>query len=188
QHVELARDWAGKFNATFVPGYRADDPEGLRGGVPGVLKLPAARILDETAVVPGVDGQKMSKSYDNTIQLFAPDKAVKKAIMGIKTDSTPVEAPKPTEGSALYALLKLMADPADFAELDRRWRAGGEGYGVFKQQLLDLFHATFDDARARHTELERDPAEVERVLQAGAERARELASQVLAAVKRAAGC
>src|SRR5690606_12718639 len=61
QHVELARDWAGKFNATFVPGYRADDPEGLRGGVPGVLKLPAARILDETAVVPGVDGQKMSK-------------------------------------------------------------------------------------------------------------------------------
>lgn len=187
QHLELARDWATKFNLAYVPGYRPDDPEGERGGVPGVLRLPEARILDSTAVVPGTDGQKMSKSYDNTIELFGNDKAVKKAIMGIKTDSTPVEAPKPVAGNPLYGLLKLMAPADDFAEIDRRWRAGGEGYGVFKAELLDLFHATFDAARARHAELCKDPGEVERVLQNGAERARKLAREQMAKVRRATG-
>lgn len=187
QHLELARDWATKFNLAYVPGYRPDDPEGQRGGAPGVLRLPEARILESTAVVPGTDGQKMSKSYDNTIELFGSDKAVKKAIMGIKTDSTPVEAPKPVEGNALYDLLKLLAPPADFAEIDRRWRAGGEGYGLFKKELLDLFHATFGAARARYAELSGDPAEVERVLQDGAERARKLAGEQMAKVRRAVG-
>ncbi|HEY6729214.1 MAG TPA: tryptophan--tRNA ligase [Polyangiaceae bacterium] len=187
QHLELARDWASKFNRVYVPGYRPDDPEGLRGGTPGVLRLPEARILESTAVVPGTDGQKMSKSYDNTIELFGSDKAVKKAIMGITTDSTPVEEPKPVAGSALYGLLKLMAPAADFAEIDRRWRAGGEGYGVFKKELLDLFHATFDAARARHDELSKDPGAVERVLQDGAQRARSLAAEQMARVRRAVG-
>lgn len=187
QHLELARDWASKFNRAYVPGYRADDPEGQRGGVRGVLRLPEARILESTAVVPGTDGQKMSKSYDNTIELFGSDKAVKKAIMGITTDSTPVEAPKPVEGNPLYGLLKLMAAPNDFAEIDRRWRAGGEGYGVFKKELLDMFHATFDAARARHAELSRDPGAVERVLQDGAQRARALAGEQMARVRRAVG-
>lgn len=187
QHLELARDWATKFNLAYVAGYRPDDPEGQRGGSPGVLRLPEAHILESTAVVPGTDGQKMSKSYDNTIELFGSDKAVKKAIMGIKTDSTPVEAPKPISESPLYALLKLMAPPDDFAQIDRRWRAGGEGYGVFKKELLDLFHATFDAARARHVELTADPAAVEAVLMAGAARARELAQQQMALVRRAVG-
>ncbi|HEU5074892.1 MAG TPA: tryptophan--tRNA ligase [Polyangiaceae bacterium] len=187
QHLELTRDWASKFNRAYVPGYRPDDPEGLRGGVPGVLRLPEARILETTAVVPGTDGQKMSKSYDNAIELFGSDKAVKKAIMGITTDSTPVEAPKPVEGSALYALLELMAPPGDFAEIDRRWRTGGEGYGVFKKELLDLFHATFDVARARHAELCKDAGSVERVLQDGAARARVLAQETLARVRSATG-
>jgi len=187
QHLELARDWATKFNLAYVPGYKPEDPEGQRGGAPGVLRLPEARILEQTAVVPGTDGQKMSKTYDNTIELFGSDKAVKKAIMGIKTDSTPVEAPKPTDDNALYGLLKLMAAPGDFAEIDRRWRAGGEGYGVFKKELLDLFHATFDAARARHAELSRDPGAVEQVLADGALRARGLAQETMARVRRAVG-
>lgn len=187
QHVEFARDWATKFNIAFVPGYRPDDPEGKKGGVPGVLHLPQPRIVERTAVVPGTDGQKMSKSYKNTIELFGSDKAVKKAIMGMKTDSTPVEDPKPIEGNPLYPLLKLMAPAADFAEIDRRWRSGGEGYGVFKKELLDLFHATFDPARARYAELERDHDGVERILTDGASRARDVASAQLSLVKRAAG-
>jgi tryptophanyl-tRNA synthetase len=187
QHVEYARDWATKFNAAYVAGYRPEDPDGRTGGTPGVLRLPQPRTLEQTAVVPGVDGQKMSKSYGNTIELFASDKAIKKAIMGIKTDSTPVEAPKPIEGSPLYQLLKLMAPASDFAEIDKRWRAGGEGYGVFKQELLDLFHTTFDAARARRAELERDPGTVEGILRNGAGRARELAAEQLSAVRRAVG-
>jgi len=187
QHLELARDWATKFNRAYVPGYRPDDPEGERGGTPGVFRLPEARILEHTAVVPGTDGQKMSKSYDNTIELFGTDKAVRKAIMGIKTDSTPVEDPKPLDGNPLYALLKLMAAPADLEEIHRRWCAGGEGYGVFKQNLLDLFHATFDVARARHAELCKDPGQVEEVLRDGASRARALAGEQMARVRRATG-
>ncbi len=187
QHVEYARDWATKFNMAYVPGYRPEDPQGTESGVPGLLKLPEPRILEHTAVVPGVDGQKMSKSYNNTIELFAPDKVVKKAIMGIKTDSTPVEMPKPVAGSALYGLLKVMAEPSDFADIDRRWRAGGEGYGVFKKQLLDLFHATFDEARRRRAELEQDLGGVERVLRTGAERAREIASERMPLVRQAVG-
>lgn len=187
QHVEYARDWATKFNLAYVPGYRPDDPEGRGGGTPGVLKVPEVRITEETAVVPGVDGQKMSKSYNNTIELFGSDKAVKKAIMSIKTDSTPVEAPKPAEGSALHQLLKIMAPPAQFAILDESWRAGGQGYGVYKKRLLELFHASFDEARARRRQLEADPGEVERILTRGAERARAIASEQLSRVKRAAG-
>jgi tryptophanyl-tRNA synthetase len=188
QHVELARDWATKFNLAYVPGYRADDPLGEGGGSKGALMLPEARILESTAVVPGVDGQKMGKSYNNTIELFSSDKAIKKAIMGIKTDSTPIEAPKPVADSALYGLMKVVATEAEFSELDKRWRAGGEGYGVFKKQLLDLFHAHFDEARARYTELMNDPTEVESVLVAGAQRARELAQVTLERVRDAVGC
>src|SRR5690606_33647995 len=135
-----------------------------------------ARIQEDTAAILGVDGQKMSKSYKNTIDLFAPDSVIKKAIMGIKTDSTGVEAPKPVEGSALYSLLQVMAPPAEFAELDASWRAGGLGYGHYKKRLLELFHATFDDARARRAELEKDLGAVEAILKAGAERARSIAT------------
>ncbi len=188
QHVEYARDWATKFNLAYVPGYRPEDPLASRGGSPGVLKLPEARILDQTAVVPGVDGQKMSKSYNNSIELFAPDKVVKKAIMGIKTDSTPVEVPKPIDNSPLYQLMKIMAPPSDFADFERRWLSGGAGYGVFKQELLDLFHATFGEARARKAELEKDLGVVEQTLQKGAERARELASRQMTRVRQAVGC
>ncbi len=187
QHLELTRDWAIKFNQTFTPKYDPQDPNGEKNGRPGIFKIPEARIQESTAVVMGVDGQKMSKSYKNTIDLFATDKQVKKAIMGIKTDSTAVEEPKPVEGSALFALLQVLASPSDFQEIEAAWKRGGDGYGVFKQRLLDLFHATFDEARARRLELEKDPGAVEQILQKGAERAREVATAQVEAVKVAVG-
>ncbi|MCI0569323.1 MAG: tryptophan--tRNA ligase [Myxococcaceae bacterium] len=187
QHVEFARDWATKFNVTYVQGYDPQDPLGTKSGAPGILRLPEARIEEATAVVPGIDGQKMSKSYGNTIDLFGDEKDVKKRIMSIKTDSTPVEAPKPTAEAPLYDLLKLMTPPGEFAAVDQAWRAGGVGYGDFKKRLLDTFHASFGPARARRAELLRDPAELERLLSDGAQRARALAAPIVDAVRRAVG-
>jgi tryptophanyl-tRNA synthetase len=187
QHVEFARDWATKFNVTYVPGYDPADPTGKTSGSPGILKLPEAMVSTETAVVPGIDGQKMSKSYANTIDIFGDDKAIKKRIMGIKTDSTGVDEPKPTENNPLHQLLKVMASDSDFAELDKSWRAGGQGYGHYKLKLLDLYHATFDAARARREELVRDPGEVERILREGAARAREVACPLMDRIRKATG-
>ncbi len=187
QHVEFARDWATKFNVGYVPGYDPADPQGNAGHPPGILKLPQARIQESTAVVPGIDGQKMSKSYGNAIDLFASDAEIKKRIMSIKTDSTPVDAPKPTENSALYQLLKLLAPEGEFAQIDRSWKEGGTGYGDYKKRLLDLFHAQFDPARGKHQKLLEDRAEVERVLTSGAKRAREIAAPIIEEVRRATG-
>ncbi len=187
QHVEFARDWATKFNVTYVKGYDAADPTGKDGHPPGILRLPEARLMTETAVVPGVDGQKMSKSYGNTIDLFGDEKEVKKRIMGIPTDSTPVESPKPLDKSALYPLLKVMAPPGEFEALDKSWREGGKGYGDFKKKLLEFFHAEFDVARKRREELMKDYGEVERVLADGARRAREMAAPYVDAVRKATG-
>jgi tryptophanyl-tRNA synthetase len=186
QHIEFARDWATKFNATYVPGYDPADPQGLKKGKPGILKLPEAIVQESTAVVPGLDGAKMSRSYNNTIEIFAPDKEVKKKIMGITTDSTPVEAPKPTD-SVLYKLLQLMLPADEFAAVDASWRAGGQGYGVYKLKLLDAFHASFDTARTRRTELLADPAALEAILQRGAEKARAYAAPYVTAVRQAVG-
>lgn len=188
QHIEFARDWATRFNVTYVPGYDPQDPEGReKGHVPGVLKLPTFKLREETAVVPGIDGQKMSKSYSNTIDLFADDKEVKKRIMSIKTDSTPVESPKPLEDAPLYDLLKLMAPPGDFAVIDEAWRRGGSGYGDFKKKLLEIFHGTFGPARKRREELMAHPEEVEAVLRDGAERARRIALPIMKRVRESVG-
>jgi len=186
QHLEFTRDWATKFNLAYVPGYDAADPRGLKTGRPGLLKLPEALVEAETAVVPGTDGEKMSKSYSNTIELFGEDAEVKRRIMSIKTDSTPVEAPKPLD-SALYALLGLVLPPGEFAEVDRAWREGGRGYGDFKKRLLDGFHAAFDTARARYRQLEAHPEEVESVLVDGAARARAFAAPIISGVRQAVG-
>jgi tryptophanyl-tRNA synthetase len=186
QHLEFTRDWATKFNLAYVPGYEPTDPTGVKNGRPGLLRIPEAMVEAETAVVPGTDGEKMSKSYGNTIDVFGEDAEVKRRIMGIKTDSTPVEAPKPLD-TPLYALLKLVLPPAEFAEVDRAWREGGRGYGDFKKTLLAGFHTAFDGPRARYRELEGEPAEVERILQDGAARARALAAPVIAGVRRAVG-
>jgi tryptophanyl-tRNA synthetase len=186
QHLEFTRDWATKFNLAYTPGYDPADPTGAKTGRPGLLKIPEALVEAETAVVPGTDGEKMSKSYNNTIDVFADDAEVKRKIMGIRTDSTLVEAPKPLD-SPLYALLKLVLPPEDFADVDRAWRQGGRGYGDFKKTLLGGFHAAFDRPRARYRELQAEPAEVERILKAGAERARALAAPVISGVRQAVG-
>jgi tryptophanyl-tRNA synthetase len=188
QHLEFARDWAIKFNVTYVPGYDPADPEGKeKGHTPGILKLPEAFVQESTAVVPGVDGQKMSKSYGNTIDIFGDEKEIKKRIMGIKTDSTAVDSPKPTDDNGLYQLLKVMLSPERFAEADASWRAGGKGYGEYKKLLLEAFHDTFGPARKRREELLADPGELERILQDGAERARAEASRLMDRVRKAVG-
>ncbi len=187
QHVEFARDWAIKFNLAYVKGYDPADPLGKDGHPAGILKPPTAKINPQTQTLLGVDGQKMSKSYGNAIDLFGDEKETKKRIMGIKTDSTPVESPKPTQDNALYQLLQVLAPPADFAEIDRSWREGGKGYGDFKKKLLELYTVTFAPARARREELLKDLGEVERILQDGARRARELAAPYMDGVRKAVG-
>jgi len=173
QHLEVTRDIAGAFHAV----YRDD-----------VFVLPEPLILDEVAVVPGIDGQKMSKSYGNSIDLFGPEKAVRKKIMSIVTDSTPVEDPKATEDSPLYNLLKLFApDDGERQWVKTAFAEGGVGYGDMKKRLFDYYVATFTDARARYEELQEDPAEVDSVLAAGAEKARETAAPLMDEVRKAVG-
>ena len=171
QHLEMTRDIAGSFNHAF--------------GQP-VFKLPDPHILDDVAVVPGVDGRKMSKSYDNTIRMFASDAEIKKAVMGIVTDSTPVDAPKDV-GAALFQLWALFANPAEREEWFGRARAGGLGYGEVKKDLLQRLLAYFAPYRERRAQWMARPDDVEDVLASGVGRARELAQPVLAAARDAAG-
>jgi tryptophanyl-tRNA synthetase len=181
QHVEITRDIAVKFNTTYCPTFDAQTGKG------GVLKLPDVMIRDETAVVPGIDGQKMSKSYGNTIELFAPDKEVEKRIKSIKTDSTGVNEPKDPEKCNVFALLKLFATPAELAAIRDQYTRGGVGYGDFKKKLLDFFHRQFDDARKKHAELVKNSGYVDDVLAKGAERARKTAAEVMEDVRRSIG-
>jgi tryptophanyl-tRNA synthetase len=172
QHVEVTRDIAIKMNETFGQ---------------GLFKLPQPRIKEETAVVPGLDGQKMSKSYDNTIQLFESAPSLKKKIMGIKTDSTPVEAPKPTEDSSILALYKLVASDADYATMVSDFEKGGVGYGDLKKRLLVATSDYFAPFHQRRAEIVADPKYVDQVLAEGAEKARVVARKVLSRVRDAVG-
>ncbi len=186
QHLEMARDIATKFNLAFVPGYKPTDPEGKQSGVPGILKLPTALVQEETAVVPGIDGEKMSKSYGNVIELFAEEEVISKKIMAVKTDSTPPHSPKEPAGP-LFTLLKLLAKPEEIKEIETSFREGGKGYGFYKQQLVELFHTTFGPARARRKELAKDRRYVRKVLDEGAEKARAAAAPLLHKVRQAMG-
>ena len=171
QHLEMARDMAQRFNHIY--------------GVE-VFKLPEAHILDEVAVVPGTDGEKMSKSYDNTIRMFWPQKRIKKAVMGIVTDSTPVEAPKETT-IPLFQLWSLFASEAEREEMFARAKAGGLGYGHVKKDLLERLLEFFGPMREKRAELEKRPDEVEDILASGAKRAQQLGAPVVAAAREAAG-
>ncbi len=172
QHLEMTRDIAAAFNQTFAG---------------ELLKVPEELILPEVAVVPGVDGQKMSKSYGNTLEIFAPEGELKKRVMSIVTDSTPVADPKPTRGNTLYSLLKVFTPPGEWPETKRMFTEGGTGYGEMKKRLLGLILDTFRDARTRREQLERDPAFVEGVLRDGRDRARAVISRVMADCRRACG-
>ena len=171
QHLEVTRDIAASFHATYGK---------------EVFTIPEPLIQGEVAVVPGIDGLKMSKSYGNTIDIFGPEKPIRKRIMTLVTDSTPVEDPKPKEG-ALYQLLKIFAPVEERPWVEAAFDDGGVGYGDMKKKLFEYFLATVGDARVRYDELMADPAEVERILRAGAERARETAAPLMDDVRSAVG-
>ena len=172
QHLEVARDIASKMNLIYGE---------------GTLKVPTARIREETAVVPGLDGQKMSKSYGNTIGLFEDEKALKKKIMGIKTDSAPVEDPKATEGNTILDFYKLVASPEEIAAMEADFRKGGTGYGEFKKRLLEKTWSYFAEAREKRAEIVARKGYVEKVLEAGAARARAVARKTMERVRSAVG-
>jgi tryptophanyl-tRNA synthetase len=172
QHLEMTRDIAGAFNQAYGE---------------SVLKVPEELILPDVAVVPGVDGLKMSKSYGNTLEIFAPENELKKRVMGIVTDSTPVAEPKPTRGNTLYALLKLFTPAEEWPATKRLFTEGGTGYGDLKKRLLGLLLDTFKDARARREALLRDRGHVEAVLRDGRNRAKLIIDQVLGDCRRLTG-
>jgi tryptophanyl-tRNA synthetase len=171
QHIEVTRDIAMRFNNTYGE----------------TFVVPEEHIIESVAVVPGTDGRKMSKSYGNTIEIFEPEKAVKKKIMRIVTDSTPVEEPKDPDKCNVFALLKLVASPEELAEWDQRYRNGGMGYGEAKKRLAELTIDYFKPYREKRAELEKDPGTVKAMLANGAERARVVAAETLAQARRVVG-
>ncbi|MFQ5698160.1 MAG: tryptophan--tRNA ligase [Myxococcota bacterium] len=171
QHIEMTRDIAGKFNRTYGD----------------VLTIPEPYILPRVAVVPGTDGRKMSKTYGNTIEMFAPARRLRKQIMGIVTDSTPVEDPKDPDASHLFALWTLFADEPERQQMTERFRKGGVGYGELKKDLVARVMDHFAVAREQRERLARSSDQVEEILRRGAERARAATSMLMAEVRRATG-
>ena len=171
QHIEVARDIAKSFNHHFGE----------------CFVLPEAKLLDSSAKVPGTDGEKMSKSYDNTIEIFGNEKAIKKKIMRISTDSRPMEAPKPPEGDHLYQLYSLFASDEQRDELADVYRRGGFGYGDVKKKIAEAAGDYFRDAWQRRAEMENDAGYVQDVLNAGAAKARIKCREVLDRVQKATG-
>lgn len=170
QHIEMTQDMAQYFNNTYREVFVRPEPQ-----------------LNEAAVVPGVDGQKMSKSYGNTIDLFGDPKEMRKRVMAIKTDSTPVEASKDPNNCNVFALLKLLATPAEAAEWEHRYRAGGMGYGEAKKRLAELYEQAFGPRREARADWARRADDVEDILCRGAKRARAVAGQVMDDVRSACG-
>ncbi|MFN1833943.1 tryptophan--tRNA ligase [Balneola sp. MJW-20] len=172
QNIEITRDLAGKFNHTYGDEY---------------LKLPEEHIVKSVAIVPGTDGRKMSKSYNNTIEIFAEGKALKKKVMSIQTDSTPLEDPKDPDTDNVFALIKLFADKSKQDEIAGKYRAGGYGYGHAKKELLELITEYFGDAREKRRELEKNLDYVRDVLKTGGEKARSRAEEVMQPVREVTG-
>jgi tryptophanyl-tRNA synthetase len=171
QHIEITRDLAVKMNETYGD----------------LFKLPEARIQPETETVPGLDGQKMSKSYGNTIDIFGDEKETRKRVMSIVTDSTPVEAPKDPDRSTIFHLFSLFASKAEIAHMRDSFRKGGIGYGEFKKQLFEKLWEYFSPMRRRREELLADKFYVDNVLVRGARRANEVADDIMTRVRGAVG-
>jgi len=173
QHIEVTRDLAQRFNHRFNT---------------EVFVLPESVVVESTAKVPGTDGEKMSKSYNNTIPVFfETPKKMRKKFMSIKTDSTPLEDPKDPESCAVFDLYKLFTEQAEQDALAERYRAGGMGYGDAKQALFEAAESSFAEAHERRSELAANPARVEEILQAGAAAARKKAREVVDRAKAACG-
>ncbi len=171
QHLEVTRDLAIKFNNVYGD----------------VFRIPKEQIRDSVAIVPGVDGRKMSKSYGNTIELFGPEKATRKVFMKVVTDSTPMEEPKNPDTCNVYALYKLFASEDELAAMRGNYEGGNYGYGHAKQALFEKFVEYFRDMRQKREELATDPAYVDEVLRKGAEKARAVASKTMDQVRKAVG-
>lgn len=171
QHIEVCRDIANSFNHHFSEAF----------------VLPEGRVLKSSAKVPGTDGEKMSKSYDNTIGIFEEEKPQRKKIMRITTDSRPMEDPKDPDTDHLYQLYQLMASEAEVAEMAALYRKGGFGYGHVKKALADAAEAFFADARAKRKEFEERPDTVHDILAEGANKARAKAAEVLDRAEKACG-
>lgn len=171
QHIEVTRDIAIRFNSTYGE----------------IFTVPKDHIIESVAVVPGVDGRKMSKSYGNTIEIFEPETSVRKKIMRIVTDSVPVEEPKNPEKCNVFALLKLVASSDELSEWENKYRLGGLGYGQAKKRLAELIIDYFKPFRQKRAELENDMDYVKAVLANGAERAKAVAGETLEKARQAVG-
>ena len=171
QHIEVTRDIAQRFNNTYKE----------------IFTLPDDHIVESVAVVPGIDGRKMSKSYDNTIGIFEPEKTVKKKIMRIVTDSTGVDEPKNPETCNVFAMLKLVASEDELKEWETKYKAGGMGYGDAKKRLAELMLEYFKPYREKRAELENNMDFVEEVLTKGAAKAKAVAVKTLSQVRKAVG-
>ncbi len=171
QHIEVCRDIAASFNHHFGE----------------TFVMPKGKILEAAAKVPGTDGEKMSKSYNNTLEIFEDPKAQKKKIMSITTDSRQMHEPKEPDGDHLYQLFSLFATEAERAELAATYRRGGFGYGDVKKQIAVTAETFFAEPRAKRAELAAHPERVAEILADGASRARAKAGQVLARAKKACG-
>jgi tryptophanyl-tRNA synthetase len=171
QHIEITRDLAVKMNETFGQ----------------IFKLPEPRIQAATEVVPGIDGQKMSKSYGNNIDIFGDEKETRKRIMSIVTDSTPLEAPKDPSRSTIFQLYSLFASKNQITEMRERFQKGGTGYGDFKKQLFEKLWEYFAPMRKRREEILADKSYIDNVLARGAKRANEVADEVMKRVRGAVG-
>jgi tryptophanyl-tRNA synthetase len=171
QHIEITRDLAVKMNETFGQ----------------IFKLPEARIQAQTQVVPGIDGQKMSKSYGNNIDIFGDEKETRKRVMSVVTDSTPVEASKDPSKSTIFHLYSLVASKNEVGEMQERFLKGGTGYGDFKKQLFEKLWEYFAPMRKRRAEILADKSYIDNVLTRGAQRANEIADKVMKRVRSAVG-
>jgi tryptophanyl-tRNA synthetase len=177
QHVEITRDIATRMNETY----------GQAAPAGQLLKLPEPRIQAATEVVPGIDGQKMSKSYGNNIDIFGDEKEIRKRVMSIVTDSTPVDAPKDPTKSTIIQLYSLFASKSELKEMRERFKKGGTGYGDFKKQLFEKLWEYFAPMRKRREEILADKSYIDNVLVRGARRANEIADNVMQRVRKAVG-
>lgn len=171
QHVEVTRDIASAFNRIYGE----------------VFVIPESSIVPNVATILGLDGQKMSKSYGNTLAVFEEEKAMRKKVMSIVTDSTAVEAPKDPDKSSIISLYRLVAEDSAVKQMEEEFRIGGIGYGDFKKRLFEALWNYFAPMRARRAEIDADPQYIDRVLAEGAEKARAVAEKTMKRVREAVG-
>lgn len=171
QHIEMTRDMAQAFNNNYGE----------------ILTIPEAVIQPEVAVIPGVDGRKMSKSYDNALPIFAPSKALRKRVMSIVTDSRPMEEPKDPETCNVFNIYKFFATAEEVTEMRALYARGGFGYGQVKQALFDVLERNFGEARSKYDAFVKDEAYLEKMLLEGAEKARTMGAPLMRKVRKAVG-